>query len=493
MQKQPDKSVDVLSVESSGFPVILLMHMLRSKSFMMRAGYKLVPEDFFREAEVAYQLIVHLAHAYWEQNHDLIPQQVLRVAIADRLERADDFLDDAGVVMLNSTLDTVYTALDEDVTNGANWIIEKLPEFLQMRRLQPAIRIMADAPANEIGTQLQGVIDLQRSNVISSGARLDCFLPDKATLTPVQRTPTGINFVDGLLGGGVAPNDLIGLLGPSGGGKTLLSIMLSASLAQRERSAAIFVYEFPFMPAYQIRYYSYLAALKQSEIKGRSFETMNPDNRRKIMEALEQVGSYLHPFDMTVRGTTPGIDGLRANLMTLSEEKNRSDCQKTNHPALVIIDQFIPYINRYLTDRNAKVDFARTYMVRAIDELRMLAFEMKTAILLVNQVDTDANERPAYLRPKITDSAEVKSFAHWMNWCLALGHLDDRLKCCWLKLVKANDAPTADCVLQMNGDAGRFENATGRIEVQGRKFVDTRELDGEIINANTLEAPIDPQ
>jgi hypothetical protein len=62
-------------------------------------------------------------------------------------------------------------------------------------------------------------------------------IPSVFAEAALQLQPTGVSFVDELLGGGVEAHDVIGILGPTGVGKTTLAMQIAVSLARREAAA----------------------------------------------------------------------------------------------------------------------------------------------------------------------------------------------------------------------------------------------------------------
>lgn len=304
---------------------------------------------------------------------------------------------------------------------------------------------------------------------ISAGEVVNYFDEDNITLSQLPRDPTGVSGLDEVLGGGVRSGEVYGFLGPSGGGKSLTAVHCTSSRAKRRRHTAYFAYENPFHPEYTVRFYSVLAGIPRSRVDGKpNIEALDPADLVKIQAALREFKPYLHGIDMLKRGAgSGGAQEVRSHLLELGDKIGEV-------PGLTVIDQYMPQIDRYVAAHNIKADNVRKLMQQQIDEYMLIASELSTSFLILHQLSPEACAQKPYQRPKMTDSAECKSFAFWMNNCIAMGTQDSEGRC-WLLADKARGTAKAAVIVRVNGEYQTLEYEADRFRLSGTAFIDSEE------------------
>jgi len=122
----------------------------------------------------------------------------------------------------------------------------------------------------------------------------------------------GLPFFDDLTHGGIGKADYIGVLGPTGGGKTLLSVQLSVQLMLLGKRVLFCNYEQGWAGDVAERFYSVISGFGRELLKNKREDQIEEKVREKIEEMQAVIG------DRMVIGNTVGPDGIgRTVLMTL--------------------------------------------------------------------------------------------------------------------------------------------------------------------------------
>ena len=98
------------------------------------------------------------------------------------------------------------------------------------------------------------------------------------------RTPTGVAIIDKILDGGIAIGEHTGILGPSGGGKTILANMLQCNLAIRKFNTLLIQTEQPISGDIAVRMYSYMLGLPKATFMGKGYKDIDPAVIKRLKE-----------------------------------------------------------------------------------------------------------------------------------------------------------------------------------------------------------------
>ena len=461
----------VPAIQHPDFVLLLMAATLRSVEFMSRAGYRLRPTDFARGGEKGWQLVVTIAVNYWENHRSVIPLNLLLMEIDTRLEDNTEFLDTDAILELKEQVQFLYTVPEE--AYPVSWMLEQTQFFLTDRRMRAPARAMAVADSTEIDAAIEAMNQEYRNSRISFATTPQSFVPGKATLNQIARKPTGMIVMDLLTGGGWGAGELVGILGPTGGGKSTLGVQCCGTFARKDAGHHVgyAAFEYPFEPDFQIRFYSFMTAIPHMRLRGHTgFDALDREDRLRIEEEIERYGQFIHPFDMVSGGEksgSGGVDELRAIFR---------DCASAGTPLeLMVIDQLLPMVTRYMNARGIPSTELTKVIQNMNDPLMKLATDYNATILVLHQASTEALQRPPYARPVPGDSAECKSWPFWMNSCYQLGTRDVN-DLCWLKAVKSRSSGLEEAIVRLNGPLCRFDYEPNKFALEGRKFVDLSQV-----------------
>ena len=442
-------------VNNPAFPRMLISQMIVDTAFIEKAVFALSPDEFSREEERPYKLAYTVLKEWWDTNRRPITEEILVAQITARLEGDPTFLSEEQKTELLTV--TIPNAFTEYKAVPTRFMVQQLELFLHDRRVRPAAqKLSTTEPGAEFEKRLVELRQAEVTSKVSTGKIVDIFHPNKIAISAQPRLPTGLTVLDLLLGGGRRPGEVYGFIGPSGGGKTTLSVQAFVQSAKQKAHSAYFTYETDFQPELSNRIYSFAAGFGRKDIEGKDLETMAPQHLDELKRCLGEYGEYFHAVDMKSGGAEVGIGGADEVAAQLREFDRRG-----THIDFLIIDQYLPMIDRYIAARNLSVDNRRVIMQQMVQQFMDIAqpSNLNCTILLVHQTGTAAAAKAPTNPPEIMDAAECKSFPFWMTNCLALGTLDHN-NVCWITSTKARNTAKSQYAIRLNGEFNRFEYET---------------------------------
>ena len=341
-------------VNDPAFPKMLISQMLVDTAFIEKAVFALSPEEFSREEERPYKLAYVVIKEWWSDNRIPITEAILVAQITARLEGDPTFLTDEQRTELISV--TIRNAFTEYKAVPTRFMVQQLELFLHDRRVRPAAKNLSTAePGAEFEKELANLRQAEVTSKVSTGKIVDIFRPDRISIIARPRISTGLTILDQLLGGGRRPGEVYGFIGPSGGGKTTLSVQAFVQSAKQKSHSAYFTYETDFEPELSNRIYSCAAGFGRKDIEGKDLASMAPQHVDDLKKCLAEYGEYFHAVDMKGSG---GVDVGVGGADEVAAQLREFDYRGT-HIDFLVIDQYLPMVDRYIAARNLSVDSRR--------------------------------------------------------------------------------------------------------------------------------------
>ena len=451
------------------FPGMLLLHMLRSEMFMQKAASRILVTDFNPTTERAVMLGASIALDFWTQYRQLVSKDAFIVQMGSRLAADPGFLTQAETLELSRLLVAAYDTAETSLT--PQFMLDQFQAFVYERRLRPlAYAITTAQPHNMLGL-VEDIQNVKAAATVSTGRIVNLFERGKEQMNTRPRTPSGVYFLDHLMGGGIADGEVVGLLGPFGKGKTTLAIQLACEFARNRQYTTYLSYETDIVPGVANRMYGYIGQMSRQRLQGKQLHELDPvDLERLRVEEDAWAHQYLIPVDMKQGSVNAGSGGA-AEVRSFLRELH--DAGKP--PKLVVLDQYLPMINRYMAVRNIKEEQTRIVMQRMVQDFMDIAGEYQCCIVLLHQTSTAKVNASATRKPEAGDSAEAKSFPFWLSTCLGLGTHDSNSRQ-WLTLIKGRDLAIDSVVIELDGENYRYNwdrNNPNRFRAGTTGFVDT--------------------
>lgn len=430
----------------------LLIHMVTCEPVFAQAATRIKPDCFDDGTELGHKLIWRATLEYHAEFKQLPTKQFL-------FDRVSTYVD--GVPMLSDP--NIYTAVMNQIEQLFSVIPEKdkIPEYA----LQTLNRLNFERNAQRNLAQLfsTGTIspetvaaELSKHRDVAQTRVVEPFGTDASQdINIIPRDLTGVSFIDALSGGGFRQHEMIGFLAPSSGGKTTLSNQMAISYAKRGRHVFVFTYEEPVTDEYLLPVYACAAQISRVKIEAaRSFKNLEPAEYKRIMEAKEAIGKYLHFVDMSGSTSRAGSGGPLEIEAVLREHADRGIVANA-----FIIDWFLPLLMRWMAH-------APSATSRKTLELRHFGLEVLSAIKVIagryhNWAWINHQLAPAEAtKNKKQDhqsAAEMKSFSYEMHGCFTLNKLDLANQCSGdLWYSKARGTSKSSSVICLKGEIATF-------------------------------------
>ena len=252
-------------------------------------------------------------------------------------------------------------------------------------------------------------------------------------LTEKPRTPTGVSIIDKLLSGGIALGEHTGILGPSGGGKSMIANMLQCNLAIRKYNTLLIQTEQTISGDITNRMYAYMLGLPLSTFLGKSMKDIDPAIIQRLRD-LKPVWDRLRcvsTADKTAKTS-------RASNEVVDIIKRVMDTGFI--PQFVIID----WLGKLVLDfmRGSENDNAGFYMKAEDLKATLNTFfrANNMSAFYLHQTDTEAQNREPGFKPGKNNADKYRAFANDLESCLVLGtatKFDDGIQVAWMGAPKA--------------------------------------------------------
>lgn len=438
---------------------LMLVHMVRDRVVLEKTAEKVSPEDFSSPLDTTYRLVWSIAREHYRKYKEPISKDYLLVEMRAAIEN------EPSLFPIPEEKNLAFRFIDQLYAWDPNNLIADIGLELAQRFLDEQ-RILGFSMQGSAGDLVQRLTnEYFASRINPESERLDVMSEDAPFYSTEPRIPTGCMFVDCLLGGGIRPKETYCLLGPTGGGKTMLSLQVACEVARQLKHVMFLSYEQPVIGDLSTRLYSYLSNSSRKEIEGKRSEDIDPKIMRKINEQRRIVGPYLHTYNFC--GTKAGFGGLDE----LSDQLY-TECQEGRHPTLVVVDWLLPMVQRWMARTNKRnsddPNAVRVQVQRFADGFLKLADMYDTTLLITHQLSCEASQKSPANRPSWTEAAECRSLSWLMSFTLTIGVKDPSTGCCWLLASKARSLNNMEKILHLNGEYNRFDDVSHLYTVERR-------------------------
>lgn len=287
-------------------------------------------------------------------------------------------------------------------------------------------------------------------------------------LVTSKRDPIGVSILDELSEGGHSKGETVGIMAPTGGGKTTLAINCVMEQGIRAQHVALFTYEQGIKGDISERLYCLMFGDRPIDFfRNNKPSEWSAEDIAIYKEKANKIGKYVHVIDYADKKDQGynGIQDIRGVVTKLSEQ----GCL----PRYIIIDWLWPMLMRYCAGHNipAKEDTYRTLATMFFNDLSQLTKEFGLTAITFHQLATDVSRASASYKPKVTDAMGFRSFAYLQDVCYLIGNRDKQTNVCWALTDKSRRGQCKEMLVRLNGEYCRFEKATGMIQNSRGRFV----------------------
>jgi len=457
------ESGPIRGINSRGLLVRMLTYAIRCPKVARSAMLQLKATHFDESTQLDFFMVWFVAQQLWSKTGAVPhPQHIQDLTI--NLMIGEGYTD-IGLHHAAAALITEIYAFVEDPWNET-YGTELLSAFFNDVYKRDMLRLVGQAESRD--DALQTAMQAHQNLAVDENPPTDPFdMGDKPTLS--VRNPTGSPYFDLILGGGTIPSECYGILGPSGGGKTLMALDVGCSMAELGQRVEYFTYEQPPKEV-RPRLFSRGASLSINDLKNREWDELPEGTREKIESSSARLKGNFIMHDRSSSGDSV-IDVVNVVRESISEGRK---------PDLVVIDWLWPLVLRIAARQAAEgrrnVN-ERTVLQKTADDLKGIAAKYDICILILHQLSTEMAKRRASKKPQWFNSAEAGSFAWLMHYCIAIGTQDEQ-GFCWLVGSKARSNAKTSFVVQCLGEYNRFKMPTNSMvfDDKRKEFVDSEDL-----------------
>jgi KaiC/GvpD/RAD55 family RecA-like ATPase len=431
----------VLKLNSTEQYVQLLAHMVLCPDVAKFALDKVSPDDFGPDTIYTFGAVWISAQAYWSLYSSPPPQGYMHATVRGILSGSQMAYDN--IVQHN---DSIIQQLYIIESQGLNPDYGK--RLLNQLLDQMFSRKMSALPAGDSKTRDELFEELQhyRNDLSVSDFKIvSAFDVKNSPPNLLPRMRTGCQLFDELLGGGVAPTEVYGLLGPTGGGKTVLAGQIASQMALNGQYVQYWTYELP-AEQMQARILGSAARVNNELYKDKSWRDFPPEVRERMIEASEKRGDNLDIIDRSTAGSS----------VAEIEQAVQQFSAKGRKPKLVIIDWIYLLALRVMMSKSRGRQQDRGIFQSMLEDIKQMAARHSTSFLLVHQLSTEIAKKKSGAKPQWFNSAEAGSFAWLLHYCVAIGTATATGKC-WVVGSKARGAGKQEVLARLNGKFNRFE------------------------------------
>lgn len=445
---------------------MMMCHIVRLRPVMQAAHGQLKHDQFLPDSELVYRLIWVVVREFWDAHRQCITKPVLMASLDKKKEDHPEYFAGNIYDTIKETVELIYSFNEGDLIDVYG--IDLLKKFLSERKIGAQLIDAAQKGAMEQRHVWNMFATMQQIDALTPMQTVFPFSTSTGPLLGIKpREPTGVTFLDLLMGGGPRKGELYGFLAPSAGGKTTLANQIAINYTLSGKHLMFFTYEQPPDNEYMVPVYACAAQASRKKFEkimqwSGNLDFLEPAERERFERVGKIINERLHYKDMT-SGARTGVDEIK----TLVEREQNDIGAKID---AVIIDWFLPMAARSYDRLDlgyGKKKDLRTYMQDQIDRLKVVMVELDVWGWLTHQLNLTTGAK----RNKLIgfeDAAELKSFAWYLNGCFCLTKMDDDYMAP-LNFSKARGQKSDKTVIKLLGEIATFVDAGDMVFDQRQK------------------------
>jgi hypothetical protein len=389
---------------------MMLMHLLRRPEILKSAAADVERTKLFAGYKDL-ELIWNIAYLYFLDYKGCIPKEVLIVDIDIRK-------DEAGVGYMG--LENLVKAVDHWYATTDFFEDHIKPRMLEMFREYDLYYLREDLDTKTPAEIAQGLEDTSRrfnQNPFQRPTIHKPFENIRESLNMSEIMPMGVPFLDTPLGGGLRYGESLGVLGPSGGGKTVLALQIADGHVRNRKHIAYCQVEQPLDGDIMTRICSLATGKPTGEFE-KGYDMIKPEIRRTLEAAMPLWDEYFHFIDLSnLEYELSSIDALLAPFEELRSQGIHCDA--------LLLDwwgEIRDRLNEYAASHNSTESRRKGRFW--LTELKIKMSKIRTRLIVMHQLSGEAAGKGPNYKPKSQDAQEDKNMNNRFDFFLTFGNKD---------------------------------------------------------------------
>lgn len=421
----------------------LLMHLLRERDLMARAGTALNRLNYFQSDPIM-DLIFRKALAYFEIYGKTPTKKALSVEI--RADYDEHGLDEQDIEFIEEKL-TQYYSETELSTQHARDMLRIILDNQNLNNLRDTLDKISDLETGR-GNIATAVTELM-VDALDVPVQASPFDDLENNLEVGQRAPTHVQWLDNGLEDGLSVGEMLAFLAPSGGGKSTLGLQIWIAQALAKEYCAYFSIEQAMKGDFTLRSAVLAGACTRADIEV-GWDKVDPRIRKAIDQNKPVLKEYGAFFDF-VGKEIKTIDTLLEPLRVMKRQGKL--------PKYVIIDWWGLIIDKILGAHAKDATAARRATRRFIAEMSSGIKELGCRLIVLHQLSGEAASKGAKAIQSSHSAQEDRNFNNLFDFALTCSKKgkDGLVRVFW---DKARRTENNLINLKLDGKACRFTNFT---------------------------------
>lgn len=400
---------------------MLIVYMLRVDSVLLEVHHKLNFEDFSGAYEKPHAMLYIIALEFFREHKRRVPFSLLGDLAIARMAGQPDFAYPQAQQMVFDLIMKAAELPEKDLV--PSYGMQLLGIFLYNRRVGQKLAKIREQqnsgfmPSKEEIRALNAEVDHTQVSAVEMHSPFSD--PEESMFGTAPMEPTGVDFIDLLLGGGVQAGRLYGFIAPSGGGKTTLSQQIAVAYAMSGKQMIFLSYEEGVDAEFMAPVIANAARIPRDIVtKAKTLRDLPPEYQASYKRASEKLGRFLHYADMSGKNNAGFGGAAEIEQLVIRYQSNGVKVGG------MVLDWFWLWVQRVYAvtkfPRGQEQDL-RTFSQKLMDQVREIAKKYGIWIWVNNQT---APSEVGKGTANWTDSAECKSFAWLVSFCFALNLMD---------------------------------------------------------------------
>lgn len=275
-----------------------------------------------------------------------------------------------------------------------------------------------------------------------------------------QRLPTYISWFDSRVSSpGPVRGGCMGIIAPTGGGKTSLGIQLAVEQSLSQQYSALILVE-EWSRSVQRRILACATNIPTNKIEqaGDDLEKVIHDmrlDRELILAKREAVDNYMHVLDMTSEGDCQTV----RNELQLFKQQQKLPNYLYLDWAGELADRVMALMPEYRDNKRGAISYI-------CDETAKWAKEFDIFTAVSQQMDAETAQKGPFAKSNEYCAMDCRAFAVRQKYCMVLNPKDENTGIQIARVAKArDDAKPRPFALRLAGDVSRFQDASEQYEV----------------------------